>query len=69
MLVGLGSLVYFQYEPVAQMVVAVWLGFAYVVWGALIHWQKGDLNIKILLEYILIAALIVVVLITLLLRA
>lgn len=67
--IGLGLLLIYNYNFAAQTAIVFWLGAGYVAWGGLFHWQKGDLNAKILLEYVLIACLVVGILMTLLLRA
>lgn len=55
---GLWGLFWFNYNPILQVLIVVSLGVAYVVWGIIHHWQHGDLHVKIVFEYILMAVLV-----------
>jgi len=54
-LVGLWGIFWFSYQPALQLFILVSMALSYVVWGVLHHHQHGDLHIKIVLEYLLVA--------------
>ncbi len=55
-------------DHVLQFRIAVLTALAYVGWGFIHHTLKGDLFLKIVVEYMLVAALVLVLLWTVLLR-
>jgi len=55
--IGLVSFFFFQFNPSYQMAVIFLTSIFYVLWGIIHHLLCGDLHIKIILEYILIAML------------
>ncbi|KKS98677.1 MAG: hypothetical protein UV73_C0001G0198 [Candidatus Gottesmanbacteria bacterium GW2011_GWA2_43_14] len=48
--------------PDRQFSLTVAISALYVVWGILYHYLKGDLHLKVVIEYILIAFLAVTIL-------
>ena len=48
-----------------QLAVGILTALAYVIWGMLHHSQKGDLHVRVVLEYVLVACIAVVLLVTL----
>lgn len=48
-----------------QIAIGVITAGFYILWGILRHWQEGDLHPKIVVEYVLVAAIAVVLLLTL----
>jgi len=58
---GLGILgvVWFRYDAVMQMIIVVATAGGYVAWGLVHHYLLKDLNTEIVLEYIIIAVLVV----------
>jgi len=60
---------FFSYDPLFQSGIAVATVVAYVVWGLIHHWLHRDLTLSVVIEYILIAALGLVIFISLLFRA
>ena len=57
MLTGFFSFVKTSGSPQNQIQIGILMGIAYVVWGLLHHWNDQDLNWKVVIEYIAIAAL------------
>lgn len=62
------GLYYYQHLVVDQILVTLLLGVGYVFWGILHHLRTGDLKMKVVMEYIAMAALVVFILVALLLR-
>ena len=56
-------------HPSLRLASAVGLGIFYFGWGVIHHSLEGSLHSKIVLEYLLIASLAVLVLISLVIRA
>lgn len=67
--VGVGAFWMFRYNLLFQAIVIFVTSLSYVVWGAVHHWLEEDFHLRVILEYILIAALADLVLIFLLFRA
>lgn len=66
-LVGLLSvaffgLIRFEYNPIFQSAIAVSLCVSFVVWGIVHHHLHGDLNTKIVLEYVSMSVLVLTIL-------
>lgn len=61
LLVGLWGIYWFSYNPAMRMVIMVGLSISYVVWGIVHHSHLGDLHLKIVVEYILVAMLAVLI--------
>lgn len=58
-LVGLWGLLWFAYRPLTQFIILIYMAFAYVMWGIYHHHEHRDLHFKIILEYLLVAILVV----------
>lgn len=58
---GLWGIFWFSYAKQAQFAVIVGMALSYVFWGLLHHRAHRDLHIGIVLEYILIAALAILI--------
>lgn len=69
LLVGLWGLFWFDYNPAIQLGIVISLGAAYVVWGVVHHFYHGDLHLKIIAEYVLMAILAVLIFGSILFRA
>ena len=54
--------VYFRSYPVLQFLVGTSAALSYALWGIIHHWTEGDLNLKIVVEYLTITAFATVVL-------
>ena len=59
----------FSFNKTYQAAVVVVMGILYVLWGIAHHYLSGDLHLKVILEYILIALLSNLVILSLLFRA
>lgn len=68
---GFGGIAYFltMGQAVIQAGVVIATGLFYILWGAVHHAREGDFHLKVILEYTLIAALAVTLLLTLIFRA
>ena len=69
LLVGLGAFFIFRFYPSYQVAIVVLTGFSYVLWGLIHHWLCGDLHLKVILEYILVALLASLLVSSLIFRA
>jgi accessory gene regulator protein AgrB len=63
---GLAAFYYARPDTTLQFIVAVILAVAYVAWGLIHHTLQKDLHQKVVVEYILIAAIALVLLATVL---
>lgn len=66
--IGFGSVFVFSEKRNAQFLLGGLTAVLYVLWGVIHHYMEDDLNLKIVIEYTLIAALSVTILFSLLLR-
>jgi len=55
-----------QNDKVMQMYIGVATAIAYVLWGMIYHSLEGDLHPKVVVEYCLIGAIAIVLLLTIL---
>lgn len=67
--IGLGAFFFFRFNPAYQAGVMVVTSFAYILWGIIHHFLCEDLHIKVILEYLLIALLANLLVLSLLFRA
>jgi hypothetical protein len=58
-MLGLWALIRWRYIPQMQLWVILAMAAGYVLWGVFHHLLIKDLSVKIMLEYVLIAALFV----------
>ena len=65
---GLGGLVFFRFDIASQVAIIVLMTIMYVFWGIFHHIHDGNLESRIVLEYVAIAALIAFILIVFVLR-
>jgi membrane protease YdiL (CAAX protease family) len=56
---GLTAFFKLQGNQGAQLAVGIVISAAYAVWGLLHHWIVGDLHRKVVIEYVLISAIAV----------
>jgi hypothetical protein len=68
LLVGLWGIFWFDYQPAMQFSIIISMAVSYVVWGIVHHREHNDLHPKIVIEYILVAALAVLIFGSLLIR-
>lgn len=66
---GVGMFYFLRFNQTYQIMVMMMTGIAYVLWGIIHHWQEEDLHPKIILEYVLIALLANLIVLSLLFRA
>ena len=59
----------FSFNRTYQAAVVVIMGILYVLWGIIHHFLSEDLHLKVILEYVLIALLANLVILSLLFRA
>jgi len=59
----------FSASQSVEIILIISLGGFYFLWGIWHHFREGDLHLKIVLEYLLIAVLAVVLLLSLIMRA
>lgn len=62
LLISIVGLVYFQYDKSFQTAICISAGISYVAWGIVHHHIHESLNLRVVFEYIALAALGVVVL-------
>ena len=60
--IGVGTFFYSHGNAMAQFVTGVATAVAYVFWGILHHSAKEDLHANVVVEYVLIAAISIIVL-------
>ena len=65
---GFAGYLFLAQNPALQVGVVITTGLFYILWGSLHHAREKDFHLSILLEYILVAALAMTLLITLILR-
>ena len=59
----------FSFNKTYQAAVVVSMGILYVAWGIIHHWLSEDFHLRAILEYVLIAILANLVILSLLFRA
>jgi hypothetical protein len=59
---GLSSFILLKGNQFAQLVVGIVISVSYACWGILFHWLDKSLHRKVVVEYILIAAIAIMVL-------
>jgi hypothetical protein len=63
---GLGAFLYASPDTALQFIVGIVIAVSYVIWGLIHHAIEKDLHQKVVVEYILIAAIAIVLLATIL---
>lgn len=66
---GIIGFMVFSYESVFQIAVAIGLALAYVAWGIIHHAIHRDLYLSVVVEYIVVASLGLVVILSLIFQA
>lgn len=66
---GIGLFYFFRFNPIYQVMIVLATSLTYVLWGIIHHWLEGDLHLKIVLEYFLLALLADLLIFSLLFRA
>ena len=57
MVVGLWGIIWLSFDRGFQLLIVWAMAAAYLSWGIVHHWIHGDTNPRVILEYLLIAAL------------
>lgn len=65
---GIGMFYLLRFSKIYQILILVLTGMVYVAWGVVHHWLEEDLHLKVAMEYLLIALLANLLIISLLLR-
>ena len=68
LIIGAFGFINFSYDKMFQLAIAVSVACAYFAWGIIHHYIHRDLYISVLVEYLVIAALGVVIVFSLLFR-
>ncbi len=68
LMAGFVGLVLFPYDKVFQIAVATGLVSSYVSWGIAHHFLHGDLHLKTVIEYIAVALLGFVIILSMVIR-
>lgn len=68
MLAGALGIIHFSYDRLFQASLAVAVAFSYFVWGVIHHYLHQDLDFSVLVEYFALAALGLMVILSLLFR-
>ena len=68
-LIALGSFLLFSYDSLLQKKIVLALSLAYFWWGVFHHWRKDSFNLKVVLEYLILAIFGAILVIFVLLRA
>lgn len=68
LLLGALGFVFFSYDRVFQMGVALAVAVSYVVWGIITHSIHGDIRFSVVLEYTVVAILGLILVFSLLMR-
>lgn len=68
LIIGFGSVLVFSTDKNIQLFLGGVTAALYVLWGIIHHYMEDDFNLKIVIEYTLIAALSMTILFSLLLR-
>lgn len=69
LLISVVGFAMFTYDKIFQMVVVVSSALAYVIWGVVHHHIHKDLHLPVVVEYMLIAALGIVIVFSLIFLA
>lgn len=63
---GVGAFYFVRPNVTLQLIIAIITSVAYVLWGIIHHMIQKDLHHKIVIEYMLIGAIAIVLLVTIL---
>ena len=69
LIAGIVGFIVFSYERALQIAVAIGMALAYVAWGIIHHAIHRDLYLSVVIEYIVVASLGLVVMLSLIFRA
>jgi len=66
--VGAIGFIFFSYDRIFQIAVLIALAASYVIWGIVHHYLHRDLHLAVVIEYLVVAALGLVIVFSLLFR-
>lgn len=69
LLAGILAFLFFSYERVFQVAVAIAVAVSYVAWGIIHHAIHDDLYLTVVVEYIMVAAIGLFIVFSLIFRA
>lgn len=67
--IGAGMFYFLRFSPSYQVLVLLATSLSYLLWGIIHHWLAEDLHFKVVLEYLLVALLANLLILSLLFRA
>lgn len=68
LVIGVFAFSAFSYDQVLQVAVSVSVAGAYIVWGVVHHLQHKDFHLSVVIEYVIVAMLGLIVVLSLILR-
>lgn len=66
---SLWGLVWFSYDKSLQIIITLALCFSYVIWGIIHHFIEGKLYPKVIFDYVAMAFLVLVILLSVIYRS
>lgn len=66
--IGFGLFLFFGYNRYAQKLMVIATAFSYVIWGVIHHAIQRDLYLSVIIEYLLVAFLTSLIILSLLAR-
>lgn len=67
--IAVGAFLFFSFNHTYQLIILLVTGISYILWGIIHHHLQDDLHLKVAVEYILVALLAEIIILSLLLRA
>lgn len=67
--IGAGFIIFFSHDRQPQIASVIATSLAYILWGILHHYKHNDLEIEVVMEYLLIALFGATILISIILKA
>ncbi|EKD62537.1 MAG: hypothetical protein ACD_52C00135G0006 [uncultured bacterium] len=68
LLAGALGFIVFSYDRIFQIYISVAVASAYVIWGAMHHSAHRDLYLEVVIEYVVVASLGLMIVLSLILR-
>ena len=67
--VAVGAFLFFNFNQTYQLMILLATGISYILWGIIHHFLQDDLHLKVAAEYLLVALLAEIIILSLILRA
>lgn len=67
--IAVGAFLFFSFNHTYQLIILLVTGISYILWGIIHHHLQDDLHLKVIVEYILVALLAEIIILSLILRA